>query len=143
MLIKEFKNGQALLIIMLAMATIATLVLSIVSRSVSQIELSGIEEESLRAFSAAEAGIEQALVSVSVGNSISQNLEVPTQTGDLSTIGSFDADVVRFPQIASQYPYPFSLFSGESATVWFVTKNGAVIEDCSTSPCFAANDLRV
>jgi len=140
---EKFQRGQALLIIMLAMATIAVLVLSIVSRSVSQVELAGTEEESLRAFSAAEAGIEQALVSVSVGSSVSQNLNVTTQTGDSSTVGSFDADVVRFPEIANQYPYPFSLLSGESAAVWLVTKNGDSIDDCSTSPCFSASDLRV
>jgi len=56
------ESGQALLIVLLGMAVILTLVLSIVSRSVTDISLTKKDEESLRAFSAAEAGVEQLLV---------------------------------------------------------------------------------
>jgi Tfp pilus assembly protein PilX len=54
-------SGQALLIVLLVMAVGLTIALSIVSRSVTDIRISQEEEESARAFSAAEAGIEESL----------------------------------------------------------------------------------
>ena len=56
------ESGQALLIVVLSLAVVLTVVLSILARSVTDIKLSTGSEESLRAFSAAEAGIERALI---------------------------------------------------------------------------------
>lgn len=56
------QSGQALIIILLVMAVGLTIGLSIVSRSITDIRISQQEEESARAFSAAEAGIEQVLI---------------------------------------------------------------------------------
>jgi len=55
-------SGQALLIILLTMAVALTIGLSVVSRSITDIKISQQTEEAARAFSAAEAGIEEALV---------------------------------------------------------------------------------
>jgi len=55
------KPGQSLLIILLIMAVGLTIGLSVVSRSVTDTRISRQEEESARAFSVAEAGIEKAL----------------------------------------------------------------------------------
>jgi len=55
-------SGQALLIILLIMAVGLTIGLSITSRSITDIKISELSEESARAFSAAEAGIEEVLL---------------------------------------------------------------------------------
>lgn len=55
------KEGQIVLIILLIMVVLLTIVLSLVSHSIIDISLSKDEEEAMRAFSAAEAGIEEVL----------------------------------------------------------------------------------
>ncbi len=54
-------SGQTLLIIVLIAAVILTVGLAVASYSITDIKISQQEEESARAFSAAEAGIEEAL----------------------------------------------------------------------------------
>ena len=54
---KRLQSGQALLIVLLGMAVVLTMVLSVVSRSVTDIQLTTRDDEALRAFSAAEAGV--------------------------------------------------------------------------------------
>lgn len=56
-------SGQALIVILLVMAVGLTVALAIISRSITDIRVSRQEEESARAFSIAEAGLEQALIS--------------------------------------------------------------------------------
>lgn len=58
---KEYQKGQILLIIILVMTVALTIGLSVATRTISNIRTSADEESSQRAFSAAEAGIEQAL----------------------------------------------------------------------------------
>ncbi|HSW88356.1 MAG TPA: hypothetical protein VLG12_04285 [Candidatus Saccharimonadales bacterium] len=73
------EKGQVLLITILAMVVALTVGLSVVSRSVIQIKTSKDEADSQKAFSAAEAGIEQVLksgstiASQSLGNNASVN----------------------------------------------------------------------
>lgn len=59
--IAENQKGQALLIVLLVMVVGLTIGLSLATRSVTDIKISTQLEESSRAFSAAEAGIESAL----------------------------------------------------------------------------------
>lgn len=59
--IKHSERGQALLIMVLLMAVALTIGLAVVSRSITDIRISRQEEQSARVFSAAEAGIEEAL----------------------------------------------------------------------------------
>ena len=65
---KKSELGQALIIILLVMAVGLTMGLAVVSRSVTDIRISQQEEESARAFSAAEAGIRQQLTIREAGN---------------------------------------------------------------------------
>ncbi len=60
---KKFTNqsGQTIVIILLVMVVILTIGLSITARSITDLRLSSTTEQSSRAFSAAEAGIEEAL----------------------------------------------------------------------------------
>lgn len=60
---KKFaQRGQALLVILLVMAVILTISLSVISRSVADLRISRQDEDSARAFSIAEAGIERLLL---------------------------------------------------------------------------------
>lgn len=54
-------RGQVALVVVLAMVVLLTIGLSVISRTVTDIRISKETEESTRAFSAAEAGIEEAL----------------------------------------------------------------------------------
>ncbi len=60
-LIDSFYKGQTLLVVVLIMVISLTVGLSVVSRSITDIRTASDDENSQRAFTAAEAGIEQAL----------------------------------------------------------------------------------
>jgi len=118
-------EGQALLLVLLSMSVVLTIVLSILARSTLDIGVSSRSEESVRAFSAAEAGIEQALVAGSTG---------------LVTIGNatFDAKVTY--SSANEFILSPDLYSGESATVWFTSHDPSGNLVC---PCFTGNEIEV
>jgi hypothetical protein len=59
---EQYQRGQALLIVVLVMVTVLTVGLSLATRTVTHLRVTQEEENSERAFSAAEAGIEQSLV---------------------------------------------------------------------------------
>jgi len=59
-------KGQALIIGLLFVVVVSTLVLALISRSLKDVKVSTETEEELRAFSAAEAGLEQVLNDVQV-----------------------------------------------------------------------------
>lgn len=125
-------SGQALLLVLLSMSVVLTIVLSILARSTLDIGVSTRSEESVRAFSAAEAGIEQALVAGSTG---------PITIGD----ATFNASVTSFSSRVSKFILPSSLYSGESATVWFVSHNASGSLSCqgSENPCFTGSQIQV
>lgn len=123
--------GQALLLVLLSMAVVLTIVLSIVSRSITDISVSTREEEALRAFSAAEAGIEQSLV---VGTSVGQ-----TQIGD----ASFATNVTSAASGGKEFSYPIELSSGESVVTWFVAHDASGNLVCNAgNPCFTGSTVK-
>lgn len=61
-------SGQVLLIVVLVMVVFLVIGLSVVSRSIFNVRTAVDEEKSQRAFSAAEAGVEQALKAIKSGN---------------------------------------------------------------------------
>jgi hypothetical protein len=100
-------SGQSLLVILLVMAVILTIGLAVASYSITDIKISQQEEESARAFSVAEAGIEESLkaglaTNVTVGE-ITANVTETIQGGS----GEFNFGESKFP-------------SGELANVWLV-----------------------
>ncbi|WKZ25747.1 MAG: hypothetical protein QY322_00315 [bacterium] len=119
---RKNQKGQAVLVVLLSLSVVLIIVLFILSRSITDISLSTKEEDSLRAFSAAEAGVERALV---IGNS----------SGSLDD-AEFSALVTQFASGADQVTYPLALKSGENAVFWFkrageVTQfNGSNIRFC-------------
>ena len=127
----RLQTGQALVLVLLSLAVVLTLVLFILSRSITDIAVSSREEEAVRAFSAAEAGVENALV---VG------------AGSASVIGnaSFTADVSDFAVGMPSFVYPLSLSSGESGTVWFIGHDANADTVCdATHPCFKGGSIKV
>jgi len=128
---KIYSSGQALLLVLLSMAVVLTVVLSILARSVTDISITTQDEESLRAFSAAEAGVEKALLAGS------------SQTG---TVGeaNYSTSVTSFAEGLQEFVYPIALTSGESATIWFVAHDTAGNLVCSEQqPCFKGESLKV
>lgn len=119
--------GQAVLIVLLSLSVVLVVVMYILSRSITDISLSTKDENAMRAFSAAEAGIEKALVTGSTG---------PLEIGD----ASFNASVTDFAAGQASVVYPVSLKSGELATFWFVEhdSDGNLVCD-ATHPCFSGN----
>lgn len=131
------ERGQALLIVLLTMAVTLTVVLSVVSRSITDISVTTYEEEALRAFSAAEAGIEEALLETTVGD----QPEVEIEPGV-----TYDSDVTEHKPSSTIFRNPKDLVSGEVATLWLASRdtNGNFV--CNTSggqPCFRGNIVSV
>lgn len=131
---KSAQSGQALLIILLIMAVVLTIALSVVSRSVTDITVSQKEEEASRAFSVAEAGIEQALIAGCPGGVCTDILET----------GSFRAEVTTLAEGGKTYNIPMLLNSGETVPIWFVNHDDEGNLVCNeANPCFTGNTLRV
>lgn len=123
-------RGQALLIVLLSMAVVLTIVLSILSRSITDVTLTTREEEALRAFSAAEAGVEQALIA-------------GAPEGEFGG-AQFSADVSSIAQGSQTFVYPIDLPAGDIATVWFVSHDADGNLVCSGDlPCFTGNTMKV
>ena len=130
--IKNNQKGQALLLVLLSMAVVLTVVLSIVSRSILDVAVTTGEEEALRAFSAAEAGVERALI---VGSDIGK-----TDIGD----AEFTTGVSGFASGVGEFVHPVNIFSGESLTAWFVDHDADGNLECSASkPCFTGRTIKV
>lgn len=100
-------SGQVLLVILLMMAVILTIGLSTISRSITDIKISEQTEDSARAFSAAEAGVEAILSGLGTGGL--SGINVQTTTGSLL---SGDNKTFMYPQQISQ---------NEIATIWLST----------------------
>jgi Tfp pilus assembly protein PilX len=119
---RKNSKGQALVLVLLALAVVLTIVLYILSRSITDISVSSNESEAASAFSAAEAGVEQALV-IGVGGS--------------STVGSasYTSQVTNVAQSVTGFVYPVDLNSGDSMTLWLKSRD--------TSPSFTGSSLKI
>lgn len=129
--IRKHQGGQALLLVLLSMAVVLTIVLSVLSRTITDITITTREEEALRAFAAAEAGIERALI-------------IGSNAGEFGNGASFTATISNFGHQQSEYVYPEKLLSGETAIIWFVDHD----EDdggltCDTNECFAGSSIKI
>jgi len=68
------KKGQVLLIVVMILATVLTVTLTTTYQSVTETQLTKLEEENQKALAAAEAGIEKVLQSKQAGNFVSLGL---------------------------------------------------------------------
>lgn len=125
-LVAKRQSGQALLLVLLVLSLVLTLVLSSVSKSVTDVQISTNEDNSIRAFDAAEAGIEKAVVGEATSG----------VTVNLNDQASFTPQIVTNTNVGNSYKYPLDLYSGEYATVYFTshTQNadGDYVLTCST-----------
>jgi len=87
-------SGQAALIVLLVVFVALGFGLSIISQSTTDVRISQQEEESSRAFNAAEAGIEEALKNITIGSSnliIDDDVQVNyTVTGETYLEGVYE-----------------------------------------------------
>ncbi len=128
----ESYSGQALLIILLVMSVALTTVLSVVSRSVTDISITTYESDSVRALSAAEAGIEQVFITKSSTGEVT-----------LDNDAKFDAQVATATPVGDEFAYPTRLNAGEAATFWFVSHDATSRLTCAGEPCFQGPRLNV
>ena len=129
---QKTNSGQALLTVLLSMAVVLIVVLSVLARSVTDISISSQDEDSLRAFSAAEAGVEKYLI---IGAGIGS-----TAIGN----ASYSVDVSSVAEGQKEFNYPSVLFSGESATVWFAAHDEENNFLCSEEkPCFKGDRMKI
>ena len=119
-------SGQALLIMVLVMAVALTIGLAVVSQSITDIKISHQEEESSRAFSVAEAGIEQAL---------------KLGPGDYPT-GDITARVTETAQGGgTEFVSPAQITQGETQSIWLIghDDDGNLLE----TPFYIADSIKI
>ncbi len=125
---KFFSSGQALLFVLLGMAVVLTVVISVVSTSIVDVSVTETEEESFKAFSAAEAGIENFLSSGITSGGLSESgASFNVESSDLAS-----GNVIDFGDIGSYR-------AGDVATVWFVSHQDDESFNMTCSggkPCF-------
>lgn len=107
------QRGQVLLISLLVLSIATTVALSLIGRSTTDVAISTQISESSRAFSAAEAGIEEAL-KTGVGSSGAQVLTAGV------TYNVTKADIGG---AAGTYVFPKKVPRGRTETLWLVSHN--------------------
>lgn len=112
-------SGQILLITLLVLTVGMTISLALISRTRTDVTINNEIEDSARAFSAAEAGIERALQS---GLSI--------QDGNVGELASFNTTVTSIGEVTGSYTYPQKTLQGNVETLWLVNHdaNGVIDE---------------
>ncbi|MBI3290182.1 hypothetical protein HYZ78_02205 [Candidatus Microgenomates bacterium] len=124
------QSGQALVIILLVLAVASTIAISLASRSVTDISITTKERESARAFSAAEAGVEEALI----GGSTSGTLSGGETFSVISASSGGGTDFV----------WPGKVSSGEAVTLWLVShKDDGTIGCGGSYPCYTGSTISV
>jgi hypothetical protein len=107
-----YPRGQVLLITVLILSVAVTIALSLIGRSVSDVSMSRNLEESARAFSAAEAGIEEAL-------------RTNTQrTNDSYGGAGYTSNIAVIGNSTGVYTLP-TISVGQADTVWLVEHNAS------------------
>lgn len=128
------ESGQALVLVLLSLSVVLTIVLFVLSRSVTDISNSTSQSDSVRAFSAAEAGIENALITGS-------------GTSGTVTIGdaSYSVDVANSSAGQTTFNNPTPLLSGETMIIWFVShkSDGTLTCDSAYPSCYTGDLLEV
>jgi hypothetical protein len=132
----KYSCGQAALLVLLAMSVALVIALSVMSRSVTDISTSSKSEDSSRAFNAAEAGVEQALLAGGTP-------DIGT-TGNLSNGSSFFVKSTPVLATAQGVVLDPNYLSGDTAILWLINHddNGNFL--CNGShPCFTGNSFDV
>ena len=122
------ETGQVALIVLAVMAIALTIGLSLSQRVLTDVQISEKEEESSKAFSAAEAGIEEALRRLRAGEDLAG-------IGDLADQLGVDSLTVQQANLVGgqTFNYPRTINSGEIVIVWLTGHNfdGTLNEDAN------------
>jgi Tfp pilus assembly protein PilX len=126
------QSGQVVLITLLVLTIATTVALSLVSRTTTDTTITNQIEESSRAFSAAEAGVEEALRS-GVGSGGTQVLS----GGE----ASYAVTVASIGGAAGVFQFPKKTLRGVTETLWLVNHNasGQLVE----TPTYTASTIGV
>ncbi len=124
-------SGQVLLITLLVLSVAATIVLSVIGRTTTDVAISNQIAESQRAFSAAEAGIEEIL----------KTGTAPVGAQVLSPGVSYTVQKADIGGATGVYQYPSKTSVGSTETFWLVNHdaNGSLVE----SPTYTASSIDV
>lgn len=128
---RKGESGQALVLVLLSLSVVLTLILFILSRSVTDIATSGRQEESVRAFSAAEAGVERSLV---IGGNYS---------GSFDNNASYTTTVTDFALGGYDLIFPSAITYGDTVTVWFTSHDANGNLACGALPCYHGTSMKV
>lgn len=129
---KNAQKGQIVLITLLVLAIATTIALSLISRTTNDASITRDVEESSRAFSAAEAGIEEALQSATGTNGAVTLAAGVTYSVTVNTLSG----------AAGLYELPKKTLQGNTETIWLVDHDqstGAIIE----SPTYTSPSISV
>lgn len=115
--------GQVVLITLLVLTIATTVALSLVSRTTTDTTITNQVEESSRAFSAAEAGIEEALIT-GVG---SDGVKVLSGGG-----ASYQVTVASIGGVTGIFEFPKKVIRGNTETLWLVNHSSGVLVEAPT-----------
>ena len=107
--------GQAVIFALLLTAVVITVGLAVVSQSIVDVKTSTQSQETVKAFTATEAGIEKSLAFALVAPD-----PTLTQTGSVGT-AQYSARVVRLGYQQHHYTLPRNMVSGDAQTLWLVS----------------------
>lgn len=126
------EKGQIILVVLLVMAVGLTVGLSVAGRSLTDVRLSTQIDESSRAFSAAEAGIE---------NILSQGLFGAAGSSQ-GTVGDSDynVSVATLGGSSSIFAFPTAIEDGDSQTIWLVPHDATGPVE---TPTYTASDIEI
>lgn len=125
------QQGQVVLITLLVLSLATTVALSLIGRSTTDVRITGQIEESSRAFSAAEAGIEESL-KTGVGSGGPQVLTPGT---------TYDVIVDSIGGASGVYQFPHKTLKGATETLWLV--NHTDEDTIDETPTYTANTINV
>lgn len=125
-------HGQVLLITVLVLTIAITVALSLIGRTTTDVGITGQQEESARAFSAAEAGIEEVLK-----NKTATTASIASGNAN----ASFTTTYAEVAASSSVYTLPSTTKLGDAATVWLVQHNadGSLNESLTNAYCAGAS----
>jgi hypothetical protein len=133
---KRNQKGQALLIVVLIMAVALVVVLSVASRSTTDVSKTTYDENALRAFSAAEAGVEEALLkNTGTGESAPVVVDQGANVSYTSVVASSTSSNV--------FNNPEPILSGQSRTFWLVSHAPDGSLTCNGLPCTSTSQVEM
>lgn len=124
------ENGQILLIVVMLFALALTIVMSVSFKSITESQITKLEEESQKALAAAEAGVEAALKSSLTGVQSFDALGIPSlvgiQTGNV-TIESVQQTTFVTPIVVADDAYTFYMADYNTETGAFGSSYGGTL----------------